>query len=387
MTKRPRQVYLDHSSACPLDPSVREAMEPFLSLNFASPASLSKAGREAKKAVEKARNMVARLVGAPPGAKVIFTSSACEANNLALFGYCRKNRRKGKHIIVSKVAHKSTLKVVSKLEEEGYLVSRLNVDDQGQISLKELRNELGPETLLLSLMVANDQVGTLQPLAGIKEVLSGYPSIKLHVDARASVGNSELNMDRQGLDLVSISSNDIYGPRGMGALVAKPRMRFEPHLLGTDQEFGLRAGGENVASIVGFGKAAQITLQRRKQDAKDHLALRDHFEKEVLEKVKGANVNGHPIQRAPHISHLRFEGVEAETLVLELERVGISTAAQSICLSKSLDPSHVLKAMGLSFEQAMSSVQFSFGRSTTMEDLEYVLNELPLAVERVLGMI
>jgi cysteine desulfurase len=376
-----RLVYLDYQSAKPVDPRVVEAMLPFFTERFGNPASLHAVGDDATEALEAARRTVAGFVNAKPE-EIIFTSGATEANNLALIGYALRNKRKGNHIVISEMEHISIHNIAKYLEKNGFEVSRVPLDLYGRVDPAKVRARIRDETILVSVGAASNEIGTVQPIAEIGEMLQGK-SIAFHTDAVAAEGLLPLDVERDGLDLMSLSSNDIYGPKGLGVLFARKGIALTPLMIGGGQENGLRSGSENLPAVVGMARAVEIMQQEMKGEVARLRGLRDRLIEGVLATVPKAFLNGHPTQRLANNAHLRFAGIEGESLVLLLRDEGIQAATGSACSSKTLEPSRTLIACGLLHEEAHGSLELTVGRFTQPEEVEAALEAIPRVVQRL----
>ncbi len=374
-------VYLDYQAAKPVDPRVVEAMLPYFTERFANPASLHTMGDEAAEAMESARRTIAAFINAKPE-EIIFTSGATESSNLALIGYALRNRRKGNHIVISEMEHISIHNLAKYLEKNGFEVSRVPLDLYGRVDPAKVRARIRDDTILVSVGMASNEIGTLQPIREIGELLQGK-GIAFHTDAVAAEGLLPLDVERDHVDLMSLSSNDIYGPRGLGVLYVRKGIPLTPLLLGGGQENGLRSGSENVAAIVGMARAAEIMMEEREQEVARLRVLRDRLIEGVLATVPKAFLNGHPSERLANNAHFRFTGIEGESLVLLLRDEGIQAATGSACSSKTLEPSHTLIACGLLHEEAHGSLELTLGRFTRPEDIEAALEAIPRAVRRL----
>jgi len=374
-------VYADYQSAKPVDPRVVEAMLPYMTERFGNPSSLHGVGDEATAALEDARARVARFVGARPD-EIVFTSGATEANNLALVGYCRRNRRKGDHVLVSEAEHISVLNIAKLLEKEGFRVTRVPLDLYGRVTPQKLRARVTDETILVSLGWASSEIGTVQPVEEIAAMLDGT-GVALHSDAVAAEGLVPIDVGAVPLGLMSLSSNDIYGPRGLGALYVRKGVRVAPVLLGGGQEGGLRSGSEDVAAIVGMAAAADLMAAEMPAEVPRIRAIRDRLVARVLAEIPDAHLNGHPEQRLPNNAHFRFDGVEGEAMVLSLRDAGVAAATGSACSSKTLEPSHTLISCGLLHEEAHGSLEFTFGRFSREDDVDRIMAALPPVIERL----
>ncbi len=369
--------YMDYVSGCPVDERVVEAMLPYFK-HPGNPSSIHSVGLEARNAMEEARGKVASLIKAD-SSEIIFTSGATEANNLAIIGYAMRNKSKGKHVIVSAIEHISIINCAKFLQKNGFEVDYAPVDRYGKVKLDELENLVREDTILVSIQHANPEIGTIQDIEKVRDAIK---DVTLHVDATASLGKIEVNVERLGVDMLTLSSNDIYGPRGVGALYIRKGVRVNPIILGGGQERGLRGGTENVAAIVGFGRAAEITMEEWKSEAERLKKMRDRLIEGLL-KIEDTFLNGHPTDRLPNNASVRFSYIEGESIILSLDMEGIQASTGSACTSKTLQPSHVLMAIGLKHEEAHGSVVFSLGRWNKEEDVDYVLEKLPPIIERL----
>jgi cysteine desulfurase len=374
-------VYADYQSAKPVDPRVVEAMLPYMTETFGNPSSLHGVGDEATAALDDARARVARFIGAQPE-EIVFTSGATEANNLALIGYCRRNRRKGDHVLISEAEHISILNIAKVLEKEGFRVTRVPLDLYGRVSPQKLRARIVDETILVSLGWASNEIGTVQPIAEIAAMLDGT-GVALHTDAVAAEGLVPIDVGAVPIGLMTLSSNDIYGPRGLGALYVRKGVQVAPVLVGGGQERGLRSGSEDLAAIAGMAAAADIMVSEMPAEVARIKAIRDRLVERVLAEIPDSHLNGHPEQRLPNNAHFRFDGVEGEAMVLSLRDAGVAVATGSACSSKTLEPSHTLISCGLLHEEAHGSLEFTFGRFSREDDVERIMAALPPVIERL----
>ncbi|NLE22670.1 MAG: cysteine desulfurase [Actinobacteria bacterium] len=374
-------VYADYQSAKPVDPRVVEAMLPYFTEKFGNAASLHGVGDVATQALEEARARVAAFFGADPR-EIVFTSGATEASNLAVAGYALRNRRKGDHVIISEAEHISVLTLGKYLEKQGFRVTRAPIDLYGRVNPKKLRARITDETILVSLQWASNEIGTVQPVAEIAEMLDGT-GIALHSDAVAAEGLLPIDTSAVPVSLLSLSSNDLYGPRGIGALYVRKGVQVAPQLLGGGQERGLRSGSEDLAGIVGFAAAADIMAAEMPAEVERIRAIRDRLVERVLSEIPDVHLNGHPEQRLPNNAHFRFEAVEGEAMVLSLRDAGIAASTGSACSSKTLEPSHTLISCGLLHEEAHGSLEFTFGRWSRMEDVDRIMEALPGVIRRL----
>ena len=375
------EVYLDYQSARPVDPRVVEAMQPYFTERFGNPASLHSVGDRATDTLEASRADVAAFLGATPE-EVIFTSGATESNNVALLGYAKRNKRKGDHVVITEVEHISVLNLGKYLEQEGFRVTRVPPDQFGRINPDKLRARITDDTILVSVGWASNEIGTIQPIAAIAEMLNGS-DIALHVDAVAAEGQVPLDMSAVPVHLLSISSNDIYGPQGVGALYIRKGTRLAAVTMGGGQERGLRSGTENLPGIVGMAAATRIAAAELPAEAPRLAALRDRLIREVLSTVPDSHLNGHPVERLPNNAHFRFEGIEGESLLLSLRDEGIAVSTGSACSSKTLEPSHTLISCGLLHEEAHGSLELTVGRFSRDSDVDRLMQGLPGVVDRL----
>jgi cysteine desulfurase len=379
--QKPR-VYMDHAAAAPVDPRVLDRMMPYFSERFGNPSSIHSSGREPKKAIEDARASVARLVNAKRKEEVVFTSGATEANNIGIKGVASRMRSEGNHIVTSTIEHISVLNIMKALQKQGFEVTFVPPTEDGIVDLGELERSLRKDTVLVSLMFANNEIGTLQPIAELGKLLEER-DVYLHVDAAPAAGLVPMDVQSLKVDLLSVSSNDMYGPKGVGALYVKDGTKMEAVSQGGGQERGLRPGSENVPGIVGFGAAADIALEGMATEGERLTALRDRLVKGMLERVEDSHLNGHPTKRLPNNANFRFKFVEGEAMLLNLDMMGVSVSSSSPCTSKSLLPSHVLLACGIPTEEAQSAVQFTLGRWNTEEEVDRVLDIMPGVISKL----
>ena len=375
-------VYLDYQAAKPVDERVLEEMLPYFREKFANPSSLHCDGDVATDVVEKSREKLAQFINAPNSSDIIFTSSATESNNLALIGAALKQKRKGDHVIISEIEHISILNLAKYLEQQGFKVSRVPVDQYGIVRLDKLGRMITDKTILISIASASNEVGSLQPIKEISEIAT-EKGILFHTDAVASESTVPIDVQKLPIDLITLSSNDIYGPRGVGTLYLKKGVRVNPVIIGGGQERGMRSGSENVPGIVGFAKAAEIMKAEINEEAKRLKTLRDKVIKNVLETIPKSYLNGHPEKRLPHNAHFRFDYIEGESLILSLKDENVAAATGSACSSKTLEPSHTLIAMGLLHEEAHGSLLLSMGRYTKEHDVDKIIEVLPGIVKRL----
>jgi len=375
-------VYLDHQAAKPVDSRVISEMTIYLNQKFANPASLHCDGDEATDALSEFRRKVADFINAPDPDSIIFTSGATESNNLALIGAAMRNKKKGNHIIISEIEHISILNIAKYLERQGFEVSRVPVDQYGIVRLDKLERLITDKTILVSISIASNEVGSIQPIKEISDLAVKH-KILFHTDAVASESVMPIDVQQIPVDMLTLSSNDIYGPRGVGALYLKNGVRVNPIIIGGGQERGFRSGSENIPGIVGFGKAAEIMKTEINEEAARLKVLRDKLIKGILETIPKSYLNGHPEKRLPHNAHFRFDYIEGESLILGLKDENIAAATGSACSSKTLEPSHTLIAMGLLHQEAHGSLMITLGRDTKEEHVNELLDKLPVIVKRL----
>lgn len=376
-----RQVYIDHGSSSPVDPRVLEAMMPYFTNDFGNPSSLHSEGRKAKRELEAARGAVARLIGAPSANSIIFTSCATESSNLALRGAALRYKDKGNHIITTSIEHMSVMNTLKDLQRSGFEVTYIPVDKDGLVDPGRIKNAITEKTILVSVMYANGEIGTIQPIGEIGAIASDK-KILFHVDGTAAVGKVPVNVEEEHIDLLTISSNDMNGPKGVGALYIKQGVRLMPFMLGGGQESGMRSGSENISGIVGMGKAAQIAEKEMATEGGRHVKMRDRLIDNFL-KIEYTYLTGHRTKRLPNNASFRFSFIEGESIILQLNDMGIMASTGSACSSKTLEPSHVLIATGLRHEEAHGSLLLTLGGSNTEEDVDYVLESVPEVAARL----
>jgi len=375
-------IYLDNQAARPVDPRVVSEMLLYFNEKFANPASLHCDGDIATDILETSREKIAKFVNAPNPSDILFTSGATESNNLALIGAAMRQKKKGNHIIISEIEHISILNLGKYLEREGFRVSRVSVDRFGIIKLDKLEKLITDETILISISTASNEVGSLQPTAEISRI-AREKGILFHTDAVASESVIPIDVQKVPIDLITLSSNDIYGPRGVGALYLKKGVRVNPIIIGGGQERGMRSGSENIPGIVGFAKAAEILKDEMPKESENLKKLRDKLIKNILDTIPKSYLNGHPEKRLPHNAHFRFDYIEGESLILTLKEHNIAAATGSACSSKTLEASHTLIAMGLLHEEAHGSLLVSLGRTTRESDIDKLVEVLPNEVKRL----
>lgn len=374
--------YLDYAATTPILEEVLEAMAPYQSRMFGNPSSVYDAGREGKKGMEEARDLVSAAVGAQP-AEIVFTGGGTEADNLALKGPAFKLRSQGNHIITTAIEHHAVLHSAEWLERQGFRVTFLGVDQNGLIDLDALQSALTKETILVSIMLVNNEVGMIEPVREAVNIVKQNSRALFHSDTVQALGKMKVNLDALGVDLASFSAHKIGGPKGTGALYVKRGTPIEPILHGGGQERDLRSGTPNVAGIVGFGTAAQIAAKEVEQEADRLTALRDRFQAGLGNAIDRIHFNAENAPRIGNTVNICIEGVEGESLLLMLDSKEVAASSGSACTSGSLDPSHVLMAMGVAPELAHGSLRISLGRATTGEDVDYLLEVLPSIVDKL----
>lgn len=379
-----KRVYFDHSATTPVDAEVAKVVMEYMTEKFGNPSSIHAFGREVRKAVEESREKVAALIGAS-SKEIFFTSGGTEADNWALKGIAAANRKKGNHIITSSVEHHAILHTCEYLEKQGFSITYLPVDENARVNIEDVKNAITDQTILISVMFANNEVGTIQPIKEIGK-LAREREIYFHTDAVQAVGHYPIDVDEYNIDLLTMAGHKFYGPKGVGALYIRRGVKIAPVQQGGAQERTMRAGTENVSGIVGLGKAAEIAKNNMEKEIAHVCGLKDMLIKGIIEKVPNIKLNGHPELRMPGNVNFSFLYVEGESLLLNLDLKGIAASSGSACTSGSLDPSHVLLAMGLTHEVAHGSLRLSLGRYNTKEDVSYCLEILPEIVERLRSM-
>jgi cysteine desulfurase len=376
-----KRIYMDHAATTPLDPLVLEAMLPFFSEKYGNPSSLYTEGREAGDALEMAREQLAKGIGAKPD-EVIFTSGGTESDNLALKGVSLSREKKSGHIITATIEHPAILKACQYLESFGFKVTYLPVDKYGSIQLDMLKKAFKKDTFIVSIGMANNEIGTIQDIKEISKLVHEHGAV-LHTDAVQAIGKTPVDVNDLGVDLLSISAHKIYGPKGAGGLYVRKGVKMTPVQHGGGHERGQRSGTENVSGIIGLAKAMQLADQRLPTDIPRIQALRDRLIKEVLSGIDNSYLNGHPEKRLANNAHFRFSFIEGEAIILNLDFMGISASTGSACSSKSLKASHVLLAIGLKPEEAHGSLRLTLGRNNTAEEVSQVIDSIKSVVEKL----
>jgi cysteine desulfurase len=376
-----RRVYFDHNATTPLAPEVLEAMTPYLTEEFGNASSIHSVGQRARAGVERARAQVAALLGAREK-EIIFTSGGTEADNMAIRGVVGAADRTRKHVVSSTIEHSAVLHTCQALEAEGVAVTYVGVSASGVVDPEDIRRALTPDTVLITLMHANNELGTVQPIAEVAR-LARERKIPFHTDAVQSVGKIPVNVAELGVDLLSLSAHKLYGPKGVGALYIRRNLPLKLLMTGGHHERDRRPGTENVAGIVGLGAAAEVARAHLEEESKRLAALRDSLERRLLSAIPHCGLNGDPARRTPNTTNLHFDFVEGEPLVIALDLKGVAASTGAACSSGAVEPSHVLTAIGLPPERARASLRFSLGRSSTPADVDYVCEVLPSVVEHL----
>lgn len=399
-----REIYLDHASTTYLDLEVERAMKPYWQKNYGNPSSLHRVGREAKVAIDQARQTVARILNCSIS-EVVFTGSGTESDNMAIFGVARAFQPAGgppaggagkkPHVITTKIEHHAVLDPCHQLEKEGFGVTYLPVGKDGLVESKTVEKAIRPETFLVSIMYANNEIGTIQPIAEIAKVIGNFRDklrIKnselakyplLHTDACQAPGALPVDVKKLGVDLMTVNGSKIYGPKGVGILYKNTDVKIQPLVFGGGQEMGLRSGTENVANIVGMARALELAEKSREKESRRLAALRDYFIKELIRRIHKVRLNGHPVLRLPNNVNVSILDIEGEAVILHLDELGICASTGSACASGSLEPSYVILALGLPYEYAHGSLRFTLGKRTIKADIDCVLKVLPGIVEKL----
>ncbi|WP_110953193.1 cysteine desulfurase NifS [Anaerosinus massiliensis] len=379
-----RRIYFDHSATTPTDKTIASAMLEYMTTKFGNPSSVHSFGREVRKEVRDARENIAALIHANEN-EIFFTSGGSESDNFALKGVAFANKNKGNHIITTQIEHHAVLHTCQWLEKQDFEVTYLPVDEDGMVRIEDLKAAITDKTILISVMFANNEVGTIEPIKEIGAIAKEH-GIYFHTDAVQAVANVEIDVQEMHIDLLSLSGHKFYGPKGIGAIYIRRGVRIQPMQLGGAQERNMRAGTENVPAIVGLGMAAKIAKQDFVENNTHLLKLRDKLIQGIQERIPDIKLNGHPTKRLPGNVNFSFRYIEGESLLLNLDIKGIAASSGSACTSGSLDPSHVLLAMGLTHEIAHGSLRISLGRDNTEEDIAYTLEVLPQIIARLRSM-
>jgi cysteine desulfurase len=378
------RIFLDHASVTPVDARALRFAEPYLAGGYGNPSSLHSVGLEARRAIEDARTKVAALINAEKEKTILFTSGATEANNLAIKGVALRNVGKGKKVVSSAIEHMSVLNPMKDLQKSGFEFTVVPVDGTGLVDLEKLEGSLTKDTTVTSIMYANNEIGTIQPIKEISSIVH-EKGMFLHVDATAAAGRIPIDVQADGIDLLTLSSNDMYGPQGAGALYVKTGVRIQPVLPGGGQERGLRSGTENIFAIAGMGEAARIAREEMGTESARLSEMRNSLIEEIL-KIEETYLTGHPTKRLPHHASFRFSHIEGESILLIMDAQGIQVSTGSACSSKTLEPSHVLLAIGLKHEEAHGSMVMTLGRSNTVEQVPRVVdavNEMVVKLRKI----
>ena len=375
------RIYLDYAATTPCDPEVLEAMKPYFTEKFGNPSSIHSFGQEAKKGMEDSRQVLADFLGAKPE-EIVFTSGGTESNNFAIFGVSSALAKKGNHIITSNIEHHAISEPCKALEKHGCSLTYVKVDKDGIVDPQEVKKAITDKTVLISIMQANNEIGVIQPIAEIGKIAK-EKGIAFHTDAVQTVGHIPVNVNDLNVDLLSLSAHKFYGPKGVGALYVRKGTRINRLLHGGDQEKGRRASTSNVSGIVGLAKAIELCKAKMKEEADLQISLRDNLIKGLLAKIDQCRLNGHPASRLPNNVNMSFEYIEGESMLLNLDMLGIAASTGSACTSSSLEPSHVLLAIGLPHEIAHASLRFSLGRWTRKSDIDYLLDVLPGIIDKL----
>ena len=376
------KTYLDYAATTPVDPRVLKAMLPYFTKKFGNSISLHTFGQEAKKALEKTRSIMAKVLNAQNKNEIIFTSSATESNNFAIKGIAFANQNKGKHIIISSIEHSCILNSSQWLEKQGFKITKIKVDKYGLIDPKEIEKAIRKDTILVSIIHANNEIGTIEPIKEIGKICE-KKKVYFHTDAVQSFAKTPIDVQKMKVDLLTASSHKLYGPKGAALLYIKKGTKIEPLIHGGGHEFGLRASTVNVPAIVGFGKAVEICEKEMKKESKRQIKLRNKLINGVLKKIPDSYLNGHPTKRLPNNTNFSFAYVEGESILMDLNSYGIASSTGSACSSEELEPSHVLLACGSRLEQAHGSLRLTIGRWTKEKDINYLLKILPKTIKKL----
>lgn len=377
-------IYMDHAATTPVDPEVLEAMEPWLREQFGNPSTLYSIGLQANTAMEEARVTVAERLGAKPE-EIHFTSGGTESDNWAIKGVADAHQKKGRHLITSTIEHHAVLEPMEFLEKRGYELTKVPVDSTGLVDPEDVRKAIRPDTILISIMHANNEVGTIEPLSEIGAI-AREAGVIFHTDAVQSVGKMPIDVEALNVDVLSLTAHKLYGPKGVGALYVRNRVRVTPLMHGGAQERRRRAGTENVPGIIGLAKALELAVERMPEESARERALRDRLWQGLQERIPDIGLNGHPTLRLDNTLNFRVEGIEGEAMILCLDMNLIGVSSGSACTTGSLEPSHVLLAMGIPAEEAHGSLRLTLGRSNTDVDIDYFLDNFPGIVSRLRDM-
>ena len=376
-----KMIYMDHSATTPVKKEVLEEMLPYFSEFYGNPSSVYQLSSKSKLAIDKAREQVAKGMGAKKN-EIYFTGGGSETDNWAIKGIAYRHREKGNHIITTKIEHHAVLHTCEYLQKQGFEVTYLDVDEYGMVRLEELEASIKDNTILISIMFANNEIGTIQPIKEIGEIARKH-KVLFHTDAVQAVGSVKIDVNEMNIDLLSMSAHKLYGPKGVGALYIRQGIKIDPLIAGGAQERNKRAGTENIAGIVGTGKAVELAYEHLEENNRKLIALRERLIKGIQDKIPHVRLNGHPEKRLPGNVNFCFQFIEGEALLLSLDMVGVAGSSGSACTSGSLDPSHVLLSIGLPHEIAHGSLRLSLGLSNTEEEVDYVVDQLTGIVDRL----
>ena len=379
-----KNIYFDNSATTKLDEEVLKEMMLYLTEDYGNASSIYKLGRESRKAIEEAREKIAKAINSEPN-EIYFTSGGSEADNTIIRGIAYQYKSKGNHIITSQIEHPAVLETCKQLEREGFEVSYIGVDEKGRVKLEELQNAIKPETILITIMFANNEIGTIQPIAEIGKIAKEHQII-FHTDSVQAVGTLDIDVEKMNIDSLSMSAHKFYGPKGIGALYVRKGVLFQKFMNGGHQERNRRAGTENTAAIVGMGKAIELAYEQAEKHRNKLRKLRDYYISQIQEKIPYIKINGDPENGLPGLSNISFRFIEGEGILLNLDLKGICASSGSACTSGSLDPSHVLLAIGLLHEIAHGSIRISIGKYNTKEEVDYLIEQLVEIVERLRAM-
>ena len=379
-----KNIYFDNSATTKLDEEVLKEMMPYLTEDYGNASSIYRLGRESRKAIEEAREKIAKAINCEPN-EIYFTSGGSEADNTIIRGVAYQYKNKGNHIITSQIEHPAVLETCKQLEKEGFEVSYIGVDEKGRVKLEELQNAIKPETILITIMFTNNEIGTIQPIAEIGKIAKEHQII-FHTDSVQAVGTLDIDVEKMNIDSLSMSAHKFYGPKGIGALYVRKGVLFQKFMNGGHQERNRRAGTENTAAIVGMGKAIELAYEQAEDHRNKLSKLRDYYISQIQEKIPYIKINGDPENGLPGLSNISFRFIEGEGILLNLDLKGICASSGSACTSGSLDPSHVLLAIGLPHEIAHGSIRISIGKYNTKEEVDYLIEQLVEIVERLRAM-
>ena len=374
-------IYLDHNATTPLSGEVLEAMMPYFKQSFGNASSFYEPARTARAALEKARGTIAAAIGASPE-EIVFTASGTESDNLALRGVCRAFQGKDLHIITSPVEHHAVLKTCEDLQGTGVRITQVPVDNSGCVDPADVAGNITPDTVIISIMCANNETGVIQPIQAISEIARGK-GIIFHTDAVQAFGKMPVHVDELGVDLMTISAHKIYGPKGVGALYIRKGTNISPIITGGSQERARRAGTENIPAIAGFAKAVEMAVEHLDEAGRHMTVLRDTFENQIMERIDNVTINGQGAPRIPNTSSMSFASIDGESILLHLDLLGVCASTGSACATGSPEPSHVLTAMGLSHVEAQGTIRFSLGKDTTLQDIDRLCEVMPGIVSRL----